>query len=45
MVLNNKPLYLYHRFIMWQNWTFMQEEMMCGFLGVIYVQEVGFLSF
>jgi len=30
---------------MWQNWTYMQEETLCGFLGVIYVQEVGFLSF
>jgi len=30
---------------MWQNWTYMKEEMLCGFLGVIYVQEVGFLSF
>lgn len=32
------------RFIMWHNWTYMQEEM-CGFIGVIYVHEMDFLRF
>lgn len=36
MVLEIKPLCLNHRFLNWQNWPYIREELMYGFLGVTH---------
>jgi hypothetical protein len=43
MVLEIKPLYLYHRFFNWQNWPYIQEDLLYGFPGVIHAYEMDFI--